>query len=576
MSIQYSVFVHHPGLEKNRTIKGSSRAIVEHMAATQVQQWDVQYSRKLEAQAKSDLRKLESQERQELLLHRNEWKEEAAHQTEEAQRGYQEVATLLVSTRPISGDSIWDELKDHSEYIAFRAPPRIVPGVVFVKDKRRPRSDDALYVPQLNLLDRLSKQRRENKENLVKELYQKHENEWLVTKKQTEVANAQLVEEYKSEIQRAEAETAEANEAWTMGLAEFMTVKKIQHESIDNLRSAFHALEPGAVKTFFEFVLSKSVYPDSFPSEFEIEYSESNKILAIEYRLPSPDQLPRTKEFKYLQTQDELEEVFLSQSAFNELYDSVLYQITLRSMKELFDSDQVGAIDAICFNGWVATIDAGTGIEADACIISVLAQRSEFQNINIFRVDPKACFKKLRGVGGAKLHALSPVAPVMQIDRNDKRFVGSYSVTQNLSDSTNLAALPWEDFEHLIREIFSMEFSQNGGEVKVTQASRDGGVDAIAFDPDPIRGGKIVIQAKRYTNTVGVSAVRDLYGTMMNEGANKGILVTTSEFGPDAYEFAKGKPLTLLTGGNLLSLMSKHGHKARIDLVEAKGLASKI
>lgn len=36
----------------------------------------------------------------------------------------------------------------------------------------------------------------------------------------------------------------------------------------------------------------------------------------------------------------------------------------------------------------------------------------------------------------------------------------------------------------------------------ITQASRDGGVDAIAFDPDPIRGSKIVIQAKRYTNTV--------------------------------------------------------------------------
>jgi restriction system protein len=64
-------------------------------------------------------------------------------------------------------------------------------------------------------------------------------------------------------------------------------------------------------------------------------------------------------------------------------------------------------------------------------------------------------------------------------------------------------------------------FSRSGGEVKVTRASRDGGVDAIAFDPDPIRGGKIVIQAKRYTNTVEVSAVRDLYGTVVNEGAIK-------------------------------------------------------
>jgi restriction system protein len=118
--------------------------------------------------------------------------------------------------------------------------------------------------------------------------------------------------------------------------------------------------------------------------------------------------------------------------------------------------------------------------------------------------------------------------------------------------------------------LFEKEFSINGGEVKVTQASRDGGVDAIAFDPDPIRGGKIIIQAKRYTNVVGVSAVRDLYGTVMNEGATKGILVTTSDYGSDSYMFAKDKPLTLLNGSNLLHLLLKHGQKAKIDIKEAK------
>jgi len=126
-----------------------------------------------------------------------------------------------------------------------------------------------------------------------------------------------------------------------------------------------------------------------------------------------------------------------------------------------------------------------------------------------------------------------------------------------------------------VRELFEKEFSKRGGEVKVTQASRDGGVDAIAFDPDPVLGGKVVIQAKRYTNVVGVSAVRDLYGTVMNEGASKGILVTTSSYGPDAYEFAKGKPLTLLDGSNLLHMLQKHGTRAKIDLLEAKALSKK-
>ena len=156
----------------------------------------------------------------------------------------------------------------------------------------------------------------------------------------------------------------------------------------------------------------------------------------------------------------------------------------------------------------------------------------------------------------------------MDLDRSDKRFVEAGTV--DVDNSTNLAAIDWKEFEDLIREVFEKEFQQSGGEVKVTQASRDGGVDAVAFDPDPIRGGKIIIQAKRYTNIVGVSAVRDLYGTVLNEGANKGILVTTSDFGSDSHEFAKGKPLTLINGANLLFLMNKHGYEARIDIDEAR------
>ena len=61
-----------------------------------------------------------------------------------------------------------------------------------------------------------------------------------------------------------------------------------------------------------------------------------------------------------------------------------------------------------------------------------------------------------------------------------------------------------------------------------------------------------------------------IYGTVVNEGATKGILVSTADYGPDAYEFAKGKPLTLLNGSNLLHLLEKHDHNAKIDLREAK------
>ena len=59
----------------------------------------------------------------------------------------------------------------------------------------------------------------------------------------------------------------------------------------------------------------------------------------------------------------------------------------------------------------------------------------------------------------------------------------------------------------------------------------------------PYLEGKVVIQAKRYKHTVGVSAVRDLFGTVQNEGASKGILVTTSGFGKASFDFATAKAI---------------------------------
>src|SRR5438477_9412743 len=97
-----------------------------------------------------------------------------------------------------------------------------------------------------------------------------------------------------------------------------------------------------------------------------------------------------------------------------------------------------------------------------------------------------------------------------------------------------------------------------GLETRLTQASRDGGVDCVASDTRPVIGGKVIVQAKRYQHTVGVSDVRDRFGTVHNEGAAKGILVTTSGYGRLAYEFARNKPLELITGSNLLYLLDEH------------------
>jgi len=424
------------------------------------------------------------------------------------------------------------------------------------------------------VLDKLMASRRERMAADAQLRFRGAHEEWEHIVQSVASTNAAAQRKYEQAVLAVTQAYGEAVTAWEQRRARFLEEQRQRNATLDAQRDRYLASDPEAVTEYCDLVLSRSEYPTYFPQEWQLDYNPDTRILVADYNLPAPDAIPTLREVRYVQSRNALTEQHLSPSESAKLYDEVLYQVALRTIHELFEADTVGALDAVVFNGWVRSVDRATGNETNACVLSVQARKEEFCSINLHLVDPRACFKALKGVGSSKLHSLAAVAPVMQVRREDGRFVSAREVASTLGDSVNLAAIDWEDFEHLIRELFEMEFSSSGGEVRVTQASRDGGVDAVAFDPDPIRGGKIVIQAKRYTNTVGVAAVRDLYGTVMNEGATKGILVTTSDFGPDAYSFAAGKPLVLLNGANLLHLLEKHGHRARIDLQEARSAAA--
>lgn len=390
-------------------------------------------------------------------------------------------------------------------------------------------------------------------------IYNENKLKWKSHKKETELNNNKREEDFKSELDLYEIEKTH-----------FLEKQNEKNNKVLFLKSEYESESNSSVEEYTNLVLTASKYPEFLNMSFDIVYNPENKMILIDMNLPSLDSVPNIDLVKYIKAKDILEEKKLSTKKINDLYDSLIYQICLRTIHEVFESDYINYVESINFNGMLKDIDKSTGKMKKSCIASIQVTKEEFLEINLDLIDPKECFKSLKGVSAAKLHSLTPIKPILKLNKEDSRFIDSYDVINDVDDSINLAAMGWEDFEHLVRELFSKEFAADGGEVKITQSSSDGGVDAIAFDPDPIRGGKIVIQAKRYTNVVGVAAVRDLYGTVMNEGANKGILVTTSNYGSDSYKFAQEKPLTLINGNELLYLLEKHGNSARIDLKEAK------
>jgi restriction system protein len=333
-------------------------------------------------------------------------------------------------------------------------------------------------------------------------------------------------------------------------------------KEIDSLEAEYRKGDPPAIVEYYGLVLGRARYPQDFPEHQRVAFVPESKQLVVEYQLPLPEIVPAVSEFRYVKSKDQIEEKKAPAAGIKELYGDVVAAVALRTLHLALTVDIAGLLDVVVFNGFVEAVDPATGRDVRPHLVSVRATKAQFLEIDLRKVHLRSCLRNLGAQVTQNPTELVPVRPIIEFDMADKRFVTQADLLSDLESRPNIMDLNPFEFETLVSNLFG----KMGLESKLTRSSRDGGVDAVAFDKRPVLGGKVVIQAKRYRHTVGVSAVRDLFGTMMNEGANKGILVTTSGYGPDAYEFAKDKPIELIDGGGLLYLLEQVGTKARIDI----------
>lgn len=372
----------------------------------------------------------------------------------------------------------------------------------------------------------------------------------------------------------AEAECLEADRAageWIVSLGRILrdTVDvgdRVRWESFDDLA------RPAAIVEHLTRALGRSRYPDGFTVQHAVSYDAASTTVGVDLDLPSPADVSDVCGYTLQKGTGAAKPVTMKAKDHDALYESAIKQAVLRTMREAFAAVDTPHVVVVGVSGWVTRLNKATGHEDRPCVISVSADRATFAKLNLDRVSPDECVRSLRGRTAGPLSLVAPVVPIVQLNRDDPRIIESRAILGELDSTANLAAMDWGDFEHLVRELFSKEFSGNGCKVEVTRSSRDGGVDAIAYDLDRIRGGTFIIQAKRYTDVVPVSAVRELYGAMRNEDATRAFLVTTSHFGADSCEFVKGKSMTLIGGDELVIMLARHGYKVRNDPKEARRL----
>jgi len=116
-------------------------------------------------------------------------------------------------------------------------------------------------------------------------------------------------------------------------------------------------------------------------------------------------------------------------------------------------------------------------------------------------------------------------------------------------------------FERIVVKLLhAMGYGGQFGEGKVTNYSHDGGIDGVISE-DKLGLDVVCIQAKRWQSTVSRPTVQSFVGSMDLIRAKKGVVITTSDFSRDAYEFVdriEGKRVVLMNGKQLSQFMIDH------------------
>lgn len=142
------------------------------------------------------------------------------------------------------------------------------------------------------------------------------------------------------------------------------------------------------------------------------------------------------------------------------------------------------------------------------------------------------------------------IKSILEKEKNE----GNAKASGSENINSNKVVLDGIGFENLCKNLLE----NMGFEVFTTKKVGDGGIDLIAFNTQPLLSGKYIIQCKRYTGSVGEPVIRDLYGVVMSERANKGIVITTGYFTKSAIAFSENKPIELIDGDKLNSLLIKN------------------
>lgn len=291
---------------------------------------------------------------------------------------YEQLDNLLNATLDVDDFVDLDELKREVEHPPFdpsgldapivdRPQPKFIPpppltglGKVFKKGKQKRAMEDA-----------------EADYKRVLEEWEAHKSENQTRRDKAAADLDAARERYAQECAGREVEVAEQNAA----------IEKLKGDL------AYGASE--AVEEYIDIVLSNSIYPDWFPVSHRFQFDPSTAELSLTVLLPDPKEMPTAKAYKYQKSGDEIVESSLSNKACKDRFLSIVEQVALRTLHEVFEADRRGLIKSISLTVGTETVNPATGLDGLIPFAGVAAERESFLELDLSRVVPAATLNHL-------------------------------------------------------------------------------------------------------------------------------------------------------------------------------------
>jgi restriction system protein len=201
----------------------------------------------------------------------------------------------------------------------------------------------------------------------------------------------------------------EAERQHKMQRSAFLERIATHNAEIDHERSAYERGDQLGVARAMTRVLMNSELPAEFPDVVDVEYDQGNRVLHVVRVLPALDEMPSVKGYRVIKKDRELKEQPLTDAATKRLYDTVVYQLALRTIHELFKGDVARHVRSIDLKCVIDGFDPATGHPGQLVLARLRVEREHLDDIKLENVDPEACFKNLGGKTSSRPSNLRPI-----------------------------------------------------------------------------------------------------------------------------------------------------------------------